>query len=145
MASKDTPKTVLLKGIPLAKEAKSSGALTPGHLVTLNASGLLVVHPTDGGVASPSFVREAAYIGRGIDDVFASGDTVPFMTCRTGDEVYAILEDGHNVVIGALLASAGDGTLGLPGAGGVPVAKALQAVTTVGGTVATARIKVEVL
>jgi hypothetical protein len=145
MASKDTPKCILLRGNPICKEAKSSGALTPGHLVTLNSSGLLVVHPTEGGVASPSFVREAAYIGKTIDDVFASGDTVPYMVCRTGDEVFAILEDGHNVAIGALLESKGDGTLGLIGTAGTPVAKALQAVTTVGGSVATARIKVEVL
>ena len=144
MASHDTPKCILLRGNPICKEGKSGASLTPGMLATLNAAGLLVPHPTAGGVASPTFVREAAYIGKTINDVFASGDTVPVMTCRTGDEVFAILEDGNNVSIGAFLESAGDGTLQLL-ADGAPVAKALQAVNTAGGSVATARIKVEVL
>jgi hypothetical protein len=144
MASRDTPKCILLKGNPICKEAKSSGALTPGMLVAINAAGLLIAHGTAGGVAIPSFVREAAYIGKSIDDVFASGDTVPFMVCRTGDEVNAILEDGNNVSIGAYLESAGDGTLQLL-ADGQAVARALQAVNTAGGAAATARIKVEVL
>lgn len=144
MASKDTPKVILLRGNPICKETKSGAALTPGHLATINAAGLLVPHPTAGGVASKTFVREAAYIGKTMDDPFASGDTVPHMTCRAGDEVNALLQDGNNVGVGAYLESAGDGTLRLL-ASGVAVAKALVAVNTVGGATATARIKVEVL
>src|ERR1044072_2857799 len=133
MASRDTPKCILLKGNPLCKEAKSSGSLIPGHLVALNASGLLIVHCTEGGVAAPAFVREAAFLGRSIDDAYQSGDTVPYFVCRAGDEVYAWLEDGVSVTVGELLESNGDGSLGPIGAAGAPVARALQAVNTVGG------------
>jgi hypothetical protein len=144
MASRDTPKCILLKGNPLCKEAKSGAGLTPGMLAAINAAGLLIPHATAGGVAMPTFIREAAYIGKSIDDVFASGDTVPYMACRAGDEVYAILEDGNNVANGAYLESAGDGSLQLHNEGHA-VARALQAVNTAGGATATARIKVEVL
>ena len=78
------------------------------------------------------------------------------MLFRSGDEVYAILATSQTIVVGDLLASAGDGTLekftaikcdsnASAGAVTTPlqaVAVALEAVTT---TSATKRIKVRII
>lgn len=151
MASNDTPKVVVLKGCPMKKEALStaSEAILPGHLVTLVAAGTLSKHATAAAYASKSFADIGDYAGGSLEVAYADGETVPYVTCNAGDEVYAILEDGNTVAIGALLESAGDGTLqpqtafsaGVNDAG-YAICKALEAVTTSGST---SRIKVEVL
>ena len=145
MASNDTPKTILLRGERLALEGTGSGAITPGHLLERDSAGTVSVHSSAAGRAVPLFAREEEYVGGGIDTAYATGDRIAFYACRTGDQVYAILEDGHNVAIGALLESAGDGTLQPVTTDGEPVARALEAVNTSGGATATARIRVEVL
>lgn len=145
MASGDTPKTVLLKGDPLAQETNGAGAIIPGHLLERDSGGTVSVHSVAGGRALPMFAREEEYVGGTIDTAYASGDRIPHYTGRAGDWFYAILADNVNAPIGAFLESAGDGTLRLATTGGFPIARAVQAVNTTGGATATARIKVEVL
>lgn len=145
MSSNTTPKTILLRGDPLAGEGLGAGVILPGHLLERDSGGTISVHSVAEGIASPMFAREEEYAGGGIDTAYADGDRIPYYIGRTGDQFYAILEDGHNVAVGALLESAGDGTLQLVGTAGVAIVRALEAVNTAGGATATARIKVEVI
>lgn len=110
MAS-SAPKTILLKGDPLFKEALTSGAVTPGNLVQLNSSGVLVRHANAGQNAIPLFAYENELIGSGIDTAYVTGNRGRYFAARPGDEVYAILASGQNVASGAFLESNGDGTL----------------------------------
>lgn len=145
MTSATTPKTILLRGDPLALEAVGSGAITPGHLLERDSGGTVSVHSSAAGVASPMFAREEEYVGGGISTAYASGDTIPFYVGRKGDQFYAILADDVVVSVGELLESAGDGTLRPVDTAGEPIVRALEAVNTSGGAVATSRIKVEVI
>jgi hypothetical protein len=110
MAS-STPKTVLLKGDPLFKEALTGGTITPGNLVQINSSGVLVRHANAGQNAIPLFSFENENVGSGIDSVYSTGNRARYFAARPGDEVWAVLASGQNVNAGAFLESAGDGTL----------------------------------
>lgn len=158
MAS-STPHTITLRGDPIASEAraKASEAIKPGMLVELHTDGTLKKHATAKAQANASFVREPDIFGGSVDDTYDDGDTVLFSTFRPGDWVWAWLVDEGNVAVGALLESAGDGSLRAVTAasqsgttpfavvtGGVAIAKALEAKDNTGGT-GPVRIKVEVL
>jgi hypothetical protein len=43
--------TILLKGRGIRMEGPAGGSITPGHLVTVNSSGQIVVHNNAGGAA----------------------------------------------------------------------------------------------
>lgn len=105
------PNKIVLKGDPIVKEGDAASAITPGHLVTRNADGDIVVHGAAGQNAIPAFADMQDYIGGGIDKAYAVGDRVKFNVHRPGDEVYALLADGENVTPADNLESAGDGTL----------------------------------
>ena len=123
------------------KERVAGGAITPGHLIELNASGQVVVHATAAAVfAQKAFALEDQAQGRGIDDAYAANDLVVYQVFGAGEEVYAWLENAGNVAIGAALQSNGAGELEARTTGEV-VAYALEAVNASGGA---ARIKVEV-
>lgn len=141
MAS-NKPKNILLSGDPVVYEAVGSGAIKPGHLLKLQSTGKVAVHGTAAGAAAAIFAREEEYTGGGIDTAYADGDQVGYYACRPGDRVYAWLETGNNVAIGAFLESDGAGGLQLVSAG-FPVAVALEAVNNASGS--QARIKVQVL
>lgn len=143
MASNDTPKVVVLKGNPMKKEAAmtASQAILPGHLVSLVSTGTLSKHATAAGKTQTAFADVADFSGGGLETAYSDGETVPYIVANAGDEIYAILEDGHTIAVGDLLESAGDGTLQAQ-TGNFSVAIALEAVTTSGST---SRIKVEVL
>lgn len=160
MASNATPKTILLRGNPQAAEGRAdTTGLYPGMLVAIKSDNDIIAHPTAKGVAAPNFVREEDYVGGSIDVAYASLDRVPYWKCQKGDEVYAFLETGANVAIGAYLESNGAGYLQALTAGsqttsgvvtfpGNAVAVALEAVNNSGGGAgpdASARIKVRVL
>lgn len=107
-----TPKTILLKGEGLYKEASAGGAITPGHLIDRNSAGAFVVHATAGGNALPMFAMENELAGDEITVAYASGDRVVAVIPERGAEVYALLPAAAAaVVIGDLLESNGDGTL----------------------------------
>jgi len=112
-----TPHCILLAGNPqFPQELPCSAAITPGHLVEINA-GLLRKHATADGNASPAFAREELTPNRtvttqAIDTPYPSGDTVQWMICRPGDLVYAwVPASAAAIVAGDFLASNGDGTL----------------------------------
>lgn len=156
-----TPHTITLRGDPIASEAraKASEALKPGHLVQLHTDGTLKKHATAKAATQAAFVREMDIAGGTIDDTYEDSDTVLYSIFRPGDWVYAWLKAGNDVALGGLLESAGDGTLQLltaqsqsgttpfaVTAGGVPIARALEAVDNDPGTGGAAvRVKVEIL
>lgn len=150
-------KTVILKRYNNVQfEAIAHEAITPGSLVEVMSTGKIKNHATAQGNAIPYFVIEDAIMGKTIDDNVAQGDLARVMVAGRGDEVNAILDTSQTIVVGDLLASAGDGTLAkltaikcdsdaTAGAVTTPlqaVAMALEAVTT---TTATKRIKVRVI
>lgn len=141
--------TVLKKGMPIVKEGVASEAITPGHLVEFGGSNDLQKHSTAGGNARPAFMREQDYIGQDIDTACASGDRIPYMVGRQGDEVRGLVAAGTSAISkGGPLESAGDGTLqphGTAATGDVDniVAYATEAVDNSGGSEAV-RIAIEV-
>ena len=150
-------KTVILKRYNNVQfEAIAHEAITPGSLVEVMSTGKIKNHATAQGNAIPYFVIEDAIMGKTINDNVAKDDLARVMVAGRGDEVNAILATSQTIVVGDLLASAGDGTLekftaikcdSSASAGAVTtplqaVAMALEAVTT---TTATKRIKVRVI
>lgn len=150
-------KTVILKRYNNVQfEAIANEAITPGSLVEVMSTGKIKNHATAQGNAIPYFVIEDAIMGKTIDDNVAKDDLARVMVAGRGDEVYAILATSQTIVVGDLLASAGDGTLekftaikcdsnASAGAVTTPlqaVAVALEVVTT---TSATKRIKVRII
>lgn len=145
-------KTILLKGDGIFKEAKSSAAITPGHLINLASTGLIAVHAGADLNAAPAFAIENENVGKDIDTAWSSGDLVTYIIPERGAEINALVPAGAAaIVIGDLLASAGDGTLkktaaAAPAATNVRslVARAMEAVdNSAGGT--PVRIRVEIL
>lgn len=105
------PNRTVLRGLQYTRrEAVSSEAITPGHLVEFN-SGSLRKHATSQGTAQPLFAVEADQIGNETTDAFASGDRVPYISAAGGVVVWAHLASGQNVSKGANLMSNGDGQL----------------------------------
>lgn len=147
-------KTVILKRYNNVQfEAIAAEEITPGSLVEVTSAGKVKNHATAQGNAIPYFVMEDAILGKTINDKVAKDDLARVMVAGRGDEVNAILDTSQTIVVGDLLASAGDGTLkkftaiecASEGAVTTPlqaVAVALEAVTT---TSATKRIKVRII
>lgn len=125
----------------LTLERIAGGAITPGHLCTINSSDAVIVNAGAADVDPESlWALEHQVSGGGIDTAYASGDRVVLQQGLRGDEIYALLESGENVAIGAALQSAGNGNLEARTTGAV-VAFAAQAVDATGGT---SRIRVRV-
>jgi len=103
--------TIALKGGCIVKEAEAAGTITPGHLIERTTAGLVQVQSVAAGVAQRAFALENDLIGRGIDDNYSISETVKFGVFERGAEVYALLDGGENVAIGAQLVPAGDGSL----------------------------------
>ncbi len=157
--SKTASRTILLKGRGYRVERKAGGAITPGHLVTLNNADALVVHGVAKGKAAAIFAVESEHLNNsaassnGIDTAYAAGDFVQAEALCPGCEVNALLAAAAAAIVeGDLLESAGDGTLRkrtafdavTPAPAGEVVAMALEAVDNSGGG-ATARIRVMVV
>jgi hypothetical protein len=138
---KTAPSKIVLKS-PSGRydEMRAGGNIKPGHLLTINSDSETVVHASAAAKAAPVVAIENSLIGSTIETAYAEGDLVRLWHLNSGDWFYGILEDGHTVAVGDLLESAGDGTL--QKGSGVPVARAVEAVTTSG---ATKRIRAQVL
>lgn len=134
MDSAGRPSTVRLKPSQAVhhNEARAEGAITPGHLIKHNGNNKVVVHDAAGVNCERLFATEDAHMLRGktIDDAYASGDLVSYIPADAGDEIYAWLNTGQNVAVGAILASAGNGTLQAVG-GGIGLCVANEAVNAV--------------
>lgn len=122
-------------------EGRAAAAITPGHLIERESAGTLSVHDTAGGETAVKVAVEDSLQGRTIDDAYAEGELVRYVIPQKGDRLYMILTTAQTIVVGDLLASAGNGTLQAVGSD-TPLFEAQEAVTTT-GTVA--RIIVSVL
>ncbi|GAF68282.1 unnamed protein product [marine sediment metagenome] len=107
------PKTILLKGDPLLKQAKATAvAITPGYLLQIDSvAGQVEAHSTSGGNAAKLFAMENSWVGGEIGTAYAVSAEVMYVSARPGDEIYAMLADDENVVRGDYLESDGDGAL----------------------------------
>lgn len=143
MSSAQNPKTIELYGYGCQHEATALGTITPGMLVE-RAAGGVQAHSTAGDVANTSFANEYALTGGTIDRDYLEDDQVIFTTYNPGSGIYGWIADAVNAAEGALLASAGDGTLAVAGDDEVAVAQALEAVDNTSGG-APARIRIEVI
>jgi len=111
--------TIILRDLDkVAKKEKiAAGTIKPGHLIALDSSGNVVVHPTAGGNAAKMFAFEDPYADtaagtKAIDTAYASDDSVFLGVCPSGVEVYGLVAAAAAaVVIGDFLESAGDGTV----------------------------------
>lgn len=147
-----TPKTIVLKGAEhcIQHEGTAGGAITPGMLVMLNSSGLIVVHNGDVAGGPPlGIALEDDAQGRGIDDAYdaTTHKNVRYVSLTRGAEFYGWLADNVNAAVAANLGSNGDGTLDLGVTTSPAVLEpvygvALEAVDTTGSPAATpVRIK----
>jgi hypothetical protein len=132
------------KQFTIRREGKAAAAITPGHLVTFNSSGLVIKHATAGGAAPKWFAYENELFGGGIDDAYAANDQVLIECVPTGGEVYGLVAAAAvAIVIGDLLESDGAGGFRKL-ASGVPLGVATEAVNNSGGGTP-ARLRVAIL
>lgn len=107
----DTPKTILLVGDGIGKEAVAAGAITPGHIVELTSAGAVQAQSTAGAICAMNVARPLEISNGTIDTAYAADDTVLYFALEKGAEFYGFLADGENVAIGALLEADGAGGL----------------------------------
>ena len=142
---------ILLAGEARRMEAPCGTALYPGYLISLNSSGNVIPHASEGGRAEKAFAIEDALQGRIVSTAYAvaSGtpglasyvgpDKVQFIIGVSGTEVNAKLKAGYAYTVGQSLISSGDGTL-MPLASASSAGQVLQEIAIVlalPGTVAT--------
>ena len=102
----------VLKGTGTRNEYDAGGAITPGHLLTIDSASVVTVHILEGQNAVPRFAVEEDFLGRGIDDDYASGERVQTETLHMGQQINALVAASQiAIVIGDQLTSNGDGTL----------------------------------
>jgi hypothetical protein len=136
-------RVIALMGQPLQNEdAAAAAAITPGMLVSVNGSGLWIPHGTALAAAARNFAMERDEMGKDMDTPYAIGDTVKVGAFSQGMRVNALIATGVNAAVGALLESAGNGTLRVLTTG-VALARALEAVNNASGS--NARLRVEIL
>jgi len=122
------PKTIIVKGNPVRGEREAEAAITPGHLCEFTSSNTIQKQAGNALNYLRMFALENSLIGDEIGTAYADGDMVQYGIFRGGDEVYAFLSDGENVVIGdELEAGSTDGEL-IKRASGTPIAVAKEAV-----------------
>jgi hypothetical protein len=112
MATGKEYNTIKLKNyVNVFIEKEANAAITPGMLIELMSTDKVRKHASAGKDAYIMFAIEDGMQGKGIADAYAAGDQVQCWIPTRGDEVYAILADAQNVVIGDWLVSNGDGLL----------------------------------
>ena len=95
------------------EEWVANAPILPGMLVEIMSTGKVrkaAAESTTHNVM-PMFAIEDELQGKGVTDVYAQGDRVQVWIPRRGDQVLALLETTHAVVIGDFLVSHGDGRL----------------------------------
>lgn len=153
MAS-STPKTVILRGTPVIKEAIAvSAVVTPGMLLLRTSATQVRPHNVAAGMAQPAFAVERDITGGDITTNYAVADTVAYASMRPGDEVYALVPASASAIVaGDFLESDGTGCLrksthgtgSATAAAAWPIAVALEAVDNSSGGSAV-RIRAEVI
>jgi len=159
--AKLNPSVILLRGDPIVKEYNLEpldvygvGGIIAGMLVELTPTGTVQPHSTATGVASRMFADvglamspESKTMGDIFDPYNVDGQTVRCLSCKPGDEIYALLEAGtgnDTVGAGTLLESNGAGLLQVGTTH--PVARSLEDVDNDPGAAgAPMRVRVEVI
>lgn len=101
-----------LKGSARYEEGFAVAALTPGHVIEVISTGK-VQKQSVRGVDNAFLIAIEMPLNQGktIDDAYAANDVVAYLNAQPGDEVYAFISAGENVVKGDRLVFTGDGTL----------------------------------
>lgn len=97
------------------KEALAGGTITPGMLLAWS-SGALIPHGSAAGAVGVKMVAVETQTPNAdttaqIDVTYPSGDTVYYVTPRSGDVLNMLLKTGNNASIGSILVSDGAGAL----------------------------------
>lgn len=123
---------IALSGELVLIEEPAAGAITPGMLLLMDATGDLVAHSAAGDLAEKMFALEDSLQGNTIDDDYAADDLVRAGIFEPGAVVLALLADGESTAIGDFLMSDGAGALAVDDGStyerGAAVAVALEAV-----------------
>lgn len=102
---------IVLRGNPAYQERTAGGAITPGHLIQIEADDTVLVNATaNDATPNLAFALEDVMQGNTIRDAYALNDLVRYAVFASGDQVLAIANAG-TVVVGDKVASNGDGTL----------------------------------
>jgi hypothetical protein len=137
----------------LYKEAIAAEAITPGHLLTLNASAQAIKHNVAGpaaaaGVQFTGPIRVAVendFFGKGIDDAYAINDQVVYQELDSGCEFMSLVAAGAAAIAYSdLVESAGNGTVRKTVVQANAIGRAAEAVDNSAGGAAV-RLRVEVL
>lgn len=143
MASKDTPKTILLSNCyALQREGKTAGVVRPGMLLNIRNQAAIVAHNEAGQECQVAVAVENDLVGKGIDDNYANPEQIRYVILGDGERFFGIIDENQNIVAGDLLSSSGDGTL--REAVNVDFVIGIARTGAVTGAAATARIVVEV-
>lgn len=134
-------------------EKVANAAITPGMLIEIMSTDKVRAHATSEGNVLPMFALESDLEGEDITDAYAADDQVQCWIPQRGDEVYALIADGQNIVIGDFLVSNGDGylkeyTTEVQSDAEMSlqiVGQAIAAVNTSDSAVATSRVKIRVV
>jgi hypothetical protein len=141
--AKTKSSVVILKGLDKAhidEDGAAAEAITPGMLVLGTTS--LTKFSVAGGPAPRRVAMERDEMGKGMDDAYASGDTVKVANLAPGDRVNALIASGQNISANAWLEPAADGTLRVFSAG-TRWGRALEAINNSAGP-GNVRLRVEV-
>jgi hypothetical protein len=112
--TQNTPATIFLGGEHTQLGAFAvSEAITPGHLVErFNDSGIIRWRKATADIDGPPAVAlNQSMLNKTVDDVYAAGDLAEVSIGHKGAWYWMFIASGQNVAAGALLGSAGDGTL----------------------------------
>lgn len=127
--------------MPTLMETLADAPINVGDLVELTATGVKRAATADGGYAA-TFAMKNVGNGGGFDEPYIAGETAKIGAFGGGGVVDARLDESQTIAVGAILTSAGNGSLKAAGtvAAGAPTFTALEAVST--GAAAFAVIKV---
>jgi hypothetical protein len=139
----EVPKRIHVLGSGRHEEGVAGGAVIPGEVVSLATTNKYVRHATAGAYCEKTFAIEDALQGRPISTAYALDERLSFVVASPGDVVFGWLKGAENATRGALLASAGDGTLRVKQAADIAIAIAMDPLNLT--ALPAARLKVRIL
>lgn len=101
----------------IRNEYEAGGAILPGSVLEMNASGQVVVNSTAGGPAPAMVALEDELQGKTTRDSYASGDRVQTWYVQPGEEFLGVIDSGLDPEVGDLLEVGTDGELQAASAG----------------------------
>jgi hypothetical protein len=140
-------RVILLQGDPVfTEEYASSEAVTPGHLLMIEAAGTVKKNTANAANIAVMVALERDESGADIDDAYASGDTIKAATLNAGSRFYGFLPSGQNVAKGDYLSTDALGQVTKTGVTAtVRIGRALDTLDLTGLVTASQRLRVEVV